>query len=69
MMYQLARDHTNHHTYIKDYLGAAFPIVNLNEVEANEKAENMARWKSRNGFDTMNKRENWNALPKKLTDN
>ena len=29
----------------------------------------MARWKSRNGFDTMNKRENWNALPKKLTDN
>jgi hypothetical protein len=29
----------------------------------------MTKWKSRNGFDIMNKRENWNALPKKLTDN
>ena len=34
MRYQIATDHKNHYTYSKDYLGAAFPVVNLDEVEA-----------------------------------
>jgi predicted secreted protein len=29
-----------------------------------EKQKNMARWKSKNGFDVLNKRENWNEHPK-----
>ena len=30
-----------------------------------EKAENESKWKTKNGFDQIMKRENWNEHPKK----
>ena len=43
----------------------AFPKVNENELAANEKAEREAKWKTKTGFDILNKKENYNAHPKK----
>ena len=32
-----------------------------------EQADNMAKWKTIKGFDILNKRQDWNTLPKKPT--
>jgi hypothetical protein len=47
-------------TYTKDYMSGSFPLVNENEIIQKSKLENEARWKTKKGFDTLNKRENWN---------
>jgi len=48
-------------------LQAAFPVVNENEIAIKEKQDSVAKWKSKNGFDLLNKRENWNEHPKAPT--
>jgi len=39
-------------------------MVNENEIAVKEKEENERRWKSKEGFDIVNKRVNWNEHPK-----
>ena len=46
-------------------MSLAFPLVNENEIELKAKEENEAGWKTKGGFDTVLKRENWNEHPKK----
>ena len=41
-------------------MGGAFPIIDEKDNIVKEKVEKEARWKSKNGFDILNKRENWN---------
>ena len=41
-----------------------FPLVNENEMVHQAKLENESKWKTKKGFDTLNKRENWNEHPK-----
>lgn len=65
MRKQLAKDTGNFYTYSKEHLSLAFPLVNENEINAKAKAENEARWKTKNGFENVVKRTNWNEHPKK----
>jgi len=65
MRKQLANDTGNFYTYSKEHLSLAFPLVNENEINAKAKAENEARWKTKNGFENVVKRTNWNEHPKK----
>jgi len=60
----IANDPTNYYTYSKEHLSLAFPLVNENEIKMNEKEANEAAWKTKNGFDTLNKNMNWNKHPK-----
>jgi hypothetical protein len=39
-------------------------MVNENEIAVKEKEENERRWKSKEGFDNVNKRLNWNEHSK-----
>jgi len=39
-------------------------MVNENEIAVKEKEENERRWKSKEGFDIVNKRVNWNEHSK-----
>jgi hypothetical protein len=41
--------------------------VEETEVLLKERLESIAKWKTSKGFDILNKRQNWNALPKKPT--
>lgn len=66
MRKHIASDHKNYYTFSKDYNSGAFPVVNENEVAWEEKKQSEGRWRSKNGFDTLNKRQNWNELPKKV---
>ena len=52
------------YTYSAEHLSLAFPIVNENEIALKEKEENERRWKTKNGFDNVDKTLNWNAHPK-----
>ena len=61
----IANDPGNFYTYSKDYLALAFPLVNEAELSMREKAENEAKWKTKQGFDQVMKRQNWNEHPKK----
>ena len=38
--------------------------MNENQIKVKEKEESEARWKTKAGFDTLNKRQNWNEHPK-----
>jgi hypothetical protein len=61
----ITNDNKNFYTYAKDYLSLAFPRVNEYEIAQNAKIENERGWKTRNGFDILNKKENYNEHPKK----
>lgn len=41
-----------------------FPLVNESEIVQQAKLENESKWKTKKGMDVLNKRENWNQLPK-----
>ena len=43
----------------------AFPKVNENEVIQMAKQANIDGWKTKSGFDILNKKENYNLHPKK----
>lgn len=62
---QIAKDSSKFYTYSADHLSLAFPVVNENEIQMKEKLENEARWKTKNGFDNVMKRQNWNDHPKR----
>ena len=62
----IAKDHANYYTFSKDYNSGAFPVVNENEQAQDEKRHNEGKWRSKAGFDILNKRKNWNELPKKV---
>ena len=68
MLYQIQKDNKHHYTYSDKYLAGAFPLVDLKDNEELEKMISESKFKSPKGFDTLNKRKNWNALPKKPTD-
>ena len=53
LRHRVAQDSANHYTYSKEYLGAAFPVVNETEQMLAEKLESISNWKSPNGFDTL----------------
>lgn len=61
---EIAKDSGKFYTYSKEHLSLAFPIVNENQIAVKEKMENEARWKTKNGFDRLGKKLNWNAHPK-----
>lgn len=61
----IEKDTANFYTYSKEFNTGAFPIVDEKDNIMKEKVEQEARWKSKNGFDILNKRENWNEHPKK----
>ena len=65
MRQQIAKDPSKFYTYSAEHLSLAFPVVNENEIEMKAKEENEKRWKTKNGFDNVMKRENWNEHPKK----
>jgi hypothetical protein len=46
----------------------AFPLVNEYEVKLKEKLHNQKKWQTPQGFDVLNKRENWNLHPKAPTE-
>lgn len=56
----IEKDASNFYTYSKEFMGGAFPIIDEKDNIVKEKVEKEARWKSKNGFDILNKRENWN---------
>lgn len=62
---KIAKDPIIFYTYSKEYLSQSFPLVNENEIAVKEKEENEARWKTKNGFDNVMKRQNWNEHPKR----
>jgi len=61
----IASDSGNFYTYAKDYLSLAFPRVNEYEIAQNAKNDNEKGWKTKNGFDILNKKENYNAHHKR----
>lgn len=61
----IASDSGNFYTYAKDYLSLAFPRVNEYEIAVNAKLENERGWKTKTGFDILNKKENYNLHPKR----
>lgn len=65
MRKNIASDNSNFYTYAKDYLSLAFPKVNEYEIAQNAKEENEKGWKTRAGFDILNKKENYNEHPKR----
>lgn len=60
----IANDPSNFYTYSKEHLSLAFPLVNENEIKMKEKEAGEAKWKTKAGFDTLNKKTNFNAHPK-----
>ena len=60
----IANDPSNFYTYSKEHLSLAFPLVNENEIKIKEKEASEAKWKTKAGFDTLNKKTNFNAHPK-----
>lgn len=65
MRQQISKDTTKYYTYSVEHSSLAFPLVNENEIAAKAKEENERRWKTKNGFDNVMKRQNWNEHPKK----
>lgn len=65
MRKNIASDNSNFYTYAKDYLSLAFPKVNEYEIAQNAKEENEKGWKTKAGFDILNKKENYNEHPKR----
>ena len=61
----IAQDNANFYTYAKDYLSLAFPRVNEYEIAQNAKLDNEKGWKTKNGFDILNKKEFYNEHPKR----
>ena len=61
----IAGDKEHFYTYSKEYLSGAFPLVNEHEARVKAKVDSEARWLTKNGFDNLNKRQNWNEHPKK----
>jgi hypothetical protein len=61
----ITNDNKNFYTYGKDFMSLAFPRVNEYEIAQNAKQENEAGWKTKTGFDILNKKENYNLHPKK----
>ena len=62
---QIADDKKHFYSYSKDYLSLAFPLINENEIKMKEKEENESRWKTKNGFDNLIKKNNYAEHPKK----
>lgn len=60
----ISQDKEHFYSY-GDSLAGAFPIVNENEIKVKAKLESEARWRTKSGFDCLNKRQNWNEHPKK----
>ena len=61
----VANDPSHFYTYSKEYLSQSFPLVNENLIAVKAKQENEARWKTKNGFDNLDKNLNWNEHPKR----
>ena len=61
----IAEDKSKFFTYAKDFLSLAFPRVNEHEAALQEKQKSIAAWKSKNGFDNLDKKQNFNEHPKK----
>lgn len=61
----IEKDTANFYTYSKEYNNGAFPVVDEVKNIMIEKLAQEARWKTKNGLDILNKRENWNEHPKK----
>ncbi len=61
----ISNDNNNFYTYAKDFLSLAFPKVNEAEILQTAKQENIDGWKTKSGFDILNKKENYNLHPKK----
>ena len=61
----IAADNSNFYTYAKDHLSLAFPRVNEYEIAQKMKMDNQNGWKTKSGFDILNKKENYNLHPKK----
>jgi hypothetical protein len=55
----------NHYTYCKDFLQAAFPIA-AEQSKVSEHTLSQAQMLTKDGFDTLNKRDSWNRLSLKL---
>ena len=60
----ISQDKAHFYTYSKEHLSLAFPLVNENEIKMKEKEAGEAKWKTKAGFDTLNKKTNFNAHPK-----
>lgn len=61
----IAHDKEHFYTYSKHYLSGSFPVVNENQIKMKEKLDREAKWRTKSGFDALNKRANWNEHPKK----
>jgi hypothetical protein len=61
----IAKDASNFYTYSKEFMSGAFPVIDEKANLIKDKLEQESRWKSKKGFDVLDKRENWNELPKK----
>ena len=61
----IAEDKSNFYTYAKDYLSLAFPRVDPQEAAIKAKQDNQAGWKTKTGFDILDKKKNFNEHPKK----
>ena len=61
----IAEDKGNFYTYAKDFLSLAFPRVNEQEAALKQKQDNQTLWKTKTGFDNLDKKKNPNEHPKK----
>jgi hypothetical protein len=64
---KVEQDNAHFYTYSPEHLSLAFPIVNENEIEQNEKALNQSKWRTKEGFQNVTKKpkEEYNMHPKK----
>lgn len=64
---KVAQDKANFYTYSPEHLSLAFPIVNENHIEQNEKILNQSKWTTKGGFHNVTKKpmEEYNVHPKK----
>lgn len=63
----ISKDKKNFYTYAADHLSLAFPVVNENEIEYNEKMMSMSKWKTPEGFQNVTRKSKaeYTVHPKK----
>ena len=61
----VANDKEHFYTYSKEFLSGSFPIINENQIKVKAKLDSESKWQTKNGFDKLGKKTNWNEHPYK----
>lgn len=64
MRENLNRDKSNFHTFCEEFNTLSFPYIDPKQENFKEKLKAERKQKTKGGMDLLNKRQNWNDLPK-----